>query len=193
MLDVRIEDLLNRRTIELDNLGLQNFINGQKVFVSGAGGSIGSELCRQILKNEPSLLIMFDIYENTTYEVQLDLLSYIKDNNLNTKLEVLIGSVYNESRIENIFKEYLPNLVFHAAAYKHVPLMESSAHEAVRTNVLGSYVVSKMADKYNVTKMILVSSDKAVRPTNIMGATKTVAEHIIQYFLKKFSDFILCC
>lgn len=184
MLDVRIEDLLNRRTIELDNLGLQNFINGQKVFVSGAGGSIGSELCRQILKNEPSLLIMFDIYENTTYEVQLDLLSYIKDNNLNTKLEVLIGSVYNESRIENIFKEYLPNLVFHAAAYKHVPLMESSAHEAVRTNVLGSYVVSKMADKYNVTKMILVSSDKAVRPTNIMGATKTVAEHIIQYFSK---------
>lgn len=182
ILDVKIEDLLNRGVIELDNQGLYNFIRGKVVLVTGGGGSIGSELCHQILVNEPSELILFDIYENTTYETQLELNKYIHDMKLNTKLVVLIGSVYNKARMKYVFEKFKPNLVFHAAAYKHVPLMEDSAHEAVRTNIVGTYTVASYANEYKVEKMILVSSDKAVRPTNIMGATKTACEHIIQYF-----------
>lgn len=182
IVDVKIEDLLNRGVIELDNQGLYNFIRGKVVLVTGGGGSIGSELCHQILVNEPSQLILFDIYENTTYETQLELNKYIQEMKLTTKLVVLIGSVYNKARMKYVFEKYRPNLVFHAAAYKHVPLMEDSAHEAVRTNIVGTYTVAKFANEYQVEKMILVSSDKAVRPTNIMGATKTVCEHIIQYF-----------
>lgn len=180
--DVKIEDLLNRGVIELDNEGLYNFINNKVVLVTGGGGSIGSELCKQIIINEPKELILFDIYENTTYETQLELGKYIHDSKIATKLSVLIGSVYNKERIKNVFESYRPNLVFHAAAYKHVPLMEDSAHEAVRTNIIGTYNVASLANDYEVEKMIMVSSDKAVRPTNIMGATKTACEHIIQYF-----------
>ena len=182
ILDVKIEDLLNRGVIELDNEGLNNFLRDKVVLVTGGGGSIGSELCKQIITNEPKVLILFDIYENTTYETQLELMKYIHDNDINTKLVVLIGSVYNYERIKNVFDKYKPNLVFHAAAYKHVPLMEGSPHEAVRTNIIGTYNVASLANDYEVEKMTLVSSDKAVRPTNIMGATKTVCEHIIQYF-----------
>ena len=144
-----------------------------------------SELCDQILNYNPLKLIIFDIYENTTYDVQRTLLKKIKSNDLNSELYVLIGSVYNYERLESIFKMYKPNIVFHAAAYKHVPLMEDSAVEAVRTNVLGTYNLSKLSDLYHVEKVILVSSDKAVRPTNIMGATKAVCEKIIQYFDSK--------
>ena len=182
ILDVKIEDLLNRGVIELDNKGLNKFIKNKVVLVTGAGGSIGSELCKQILENEPSELVLFDIYENTTYETQLELCKNIEDNNLKTKLHVLIGSVYNKERMYQIFNRFKPNLVFHAAAYKHVPLMEYSAHEAVRTNIVGTYNVASLANDFEVEKFILVSSDKAVRPTNIMGATKTACEHIIQYF-----------
>lgn len=182
ILDVKIEDLLNRGVIELDNKGLNKFIKNKVVLVTGAGGSIGSELCKQILENEPSELVLFDIYENTTYETQLELCKNIEDNNLKTKLHVLIGSVYNKERMYQIFNRFKPNLVFHAAAYKHVPLMEDSAHEAVRTNIVGTYNVASLANDFEVEKFILVSSDKAVRPTNIMGATKTACEHIIQYF-----------
>lgn len=182
IVDVKIEDLLNRGVVELDNEGLNNFINDKVVLVTGGGGSIGSELCKQILTNSPKKLILFDIYENTTYETQLELTKYIHDTNSKTKLVVLIGSVYNKNRIKNVFEQYRPNLVFHAAAYKHVPLMEDSSHEAVRTNIIGTYNVAKLANEYEVEKMIMVSSDKAVRPTNIMGATKTACEHIIQYF-----------
>lgn len=182
ILDVKIEDLLNRGVIELDNEGLSNFIKNKVVLVTGAGGSIGSELCKQIVGNEPKELIMFDIYENTTYETQIEIAKYIEDNKLETKLYVLIGSVYNKQRVYNIFDRFKPNLVFHAAAYKHVPLMEDSAHEAVRTNIIGTYNVASLSNEFQVEKFILVSSDKAVRPTNIMGATKTACEHIIQYF-----------
>ena len=118
----KIEDLLNG-VIELDNKGLNKFIKNKVVLVTGAGGSIGSELCKQILENEPSELVLFDIYENTTYETQLELCKNIEDNNLKTKLHVLIGSVYNKERMYQIFNRFKPNLVFHAAAYKHVPLM----------------------------------------------------------------------
>ncbi len=182
LVDVKIEDLLNRGVIELENKEITEFINNKVVLVTGGGGSIGSELCKQIIIQNPKQLILFDIYENTTYEVQLDLHDLIKKQSLKTELIVLIGSVYNKLRVENVFKEYKPNLIFHAAAYKHVPLMEDSAHEAVRTNVIGTYNVASLANQYDVEKMILVSSDKAVRPTNIMGATKAVCENIIQYF-----------
>jgi len=182
IVDVKIEDLLNRGVIELDNEGLANFIKDKVILVTGAGGSIGSELCKQIVAQEPKELIMFDIYENTTYETQVDLIKYIHDNNLKTKLHVLIGSVYNQERVKYLFETFKPKIVFHAAAYKHVPLMEDSAHEAVRTNIIGTYNVASLANEYQVEKFILVSSDKAVRPTNIMGATKAACEHIIQYF-----------
>ena len=185
IIDVNIEDLLDRGVIKLDNDGLSNFLYGKSVLVTGGGGSIGSELCEQILSFNPRKLVIFDIYENTTYETQLSLLKRIRENGLNVELYVLIGSVYNYERIKYIFDTYKPEIVFHAAAYKHVPLMEDSAVEAVRTNVIGTYNVSKLCDLYNVKKMILVSSDKAVRPTNIMGATKAVCEKIIQYFNDK--------
>ena len=182
ILDVKIEDLLNRSVINLDNNGLNSFIDSKVVLVTGGGGSIGSELCEQILSYNPKKLIMFDIYENTTYETQVNLLKRIRVEKRNTELIVLIGSVYNYKRIEEIFNNYHPQIVFHAAAYKHVPLMEDSSVEAVRTNVIGTYNVAKLCNEYQVEKMILVSSDKAVRPTNVMGATKAVCERIIQYF-----------
>ena len=185
IVEVKIEDLLDRGVVKLDNDGLVDFLNDKVVLVTGGGGSIGSELCDQILNYNPRKLIIFDIYENTTYDVQRSLLKKIKNNDLNSELYVLIGSVYNYERLESIFKMYKPNIVFHAAAYKHVPLMEDSAVEAVRTNVLGTYNLSKLSDLYHVEKVILVSSDKAVRPTNIMGATKAVCEKIIQYFDSK--------
>jgi len=182
IVDVKIEDLLNRGVIQLDNQGLEEFIAGKTVLVTGGGGSIGSELTEQILNYDPKTLIIFDIYENTTYETQVNLTKRIHAEHRDTELIVLIGSVYNDRRIEEVFERFHPQLVFHAAAYKHVPLMEDSAVEAVRTNILGTYNVARLADKYQVGKMILVSSDKAVRPTNVMGATKAACERIIQYF-----------
>lgn len=182
ILDVNIEDLLNRSVVTFDSEGINNFINGKTVLVTGGGGSIGSELCEQILGFNPKKLIIFDIYENTTYETQVSLQRRIISEKYETELIVLIGSVYNRNRIEEVFKTYRPELIFHAAAYKHVPLMEDSAVEAVRTNVLGTYNVASLANEYQVQKMILISSDKAVRPTNIMGATKAICEMIIQYF-----------
>lgn len=182
IVDVKIEDLLGRGVVILDNDGLNSFIENKVVLVTGGGGSIGSELCHQILYYNPSVLIIFDIYENTTYEVQLELKKRIENEKRKTHLVVLIGSVYNEKRIESVFSTFHPQLVFHAAAYKHVPLMEDSAVEAVRTNVIGTYNVAHFADKYHVEKMVLVSTDKAVRPTNVMGATKACCEKIIQYF-----------
>ncbi len=174
--DVRVEDLLNRDPVELDSSSLKTFIHNKTVLVSGGGGSIGSELCRQIASYQPKTLIIFDLYENTTYDIQCEL------NRLYPTLEVivLIGSVYNALRLEHVFKTYTPELVYHAAAYKHVPLMEDSAVEAIRTNVLGTYYMSKFAHAYQVKHFVLVSSDKAVRPTNVMGATKRMAELIIK-------------
>lgn len=182
IIDVKIEDLLSRGVVDLDNSGIDTFLENKTILVTGGGGSIGSELCHQIITYKPKTLIIFDIYENTTYNVQLDLQKRIQFENLPTELIVIIGSVYNEKRIEYVFNTYRPQVVFHAAAYKHVPLMENNAVEAVRTNVLGTYNVARLCDKYEIEKMVLVSTDKAVRPTNIMGATKSCCEKIIKYF-----------
>lgn len=183
IVDIKIEDLLNREPVELDNDNLEKLIKDKVIMVTGGGGSIGSELCRQIVSYEPKELIIFDIHENTTYDIQMELLrKFYKDKSKTSpKIEVVIGSVYNKARVNSVLDLYRPNVIFHAAAYKHVPLMEDSAIEAIRTNIIGTYNVATLADVYNVSKMILVSTDKAVRPTNIMGATKRTAENIIQY------------
>ena len=182
LVDIKVEDLLSRDQIILDNEGIVSFIKDEIVLVTGGGGSIGSELCRQIFELQPKQLIIFDIYENNAYDIQMELMRKSQKDH-NTKypdLQVRIGSVYNKTRLEEIYKQFEPTIVFHAAAYKHVPLMEDSAVEAVRTNVLGTFNAALLADKYGVKKFVLVSSDKAVRPTNIMGATKRFAELVIQ-------------
>lgn len=183
IVDLKIEDLLNREPVLLDNDRLGKLIKDKVVLVTGGGGSIGSELCRQIINYEPAKLIIFDIHENTTYDIQMELeRKFYKDKTLKVPIiEAVIGSVYNENRVKSIFEQFKPNLIFHAAAYKHVPLMEDSAVEAIRTNIIGTYNIARLSDIYGVEKMILVSTDKAVRPTNIMGATKRTAENIIQY------------
>lgn len=186
IIDVDLDDLLSREPIKLDNSKVTDMLNDKVVLVTGAGGSIGSELVRQIFNVHPKTLILFDIYENSLYEIQMELKSRIRQEKIkDIKLVTLIGSTYNETRVEQIFKKYKPDYVYHAAAYKHVPLMEDSPAEAIRTNVIGTYNVAKMADKYSVKKMVLVSTDKAVRPTNVMGATKRFAETIIQFFDSK--------
>ena len=185
--DISVDDLLGRPQVALNNENLRNELNGKVVLVTGAGGSIGSELVRQIVKNNPAKLVLFDIYENSTYEIQQELLRKKHKDKNNVELVTLIGSTYNEKRVNQIFKKYHPDFVYHAAAYKHVPLMEDSPMEAIRTNVIGTYNVAKACDKFGVKKMVLVSTDKAVRPTNVMGATKRFAETIIQYFAEKSS------
>lgn len=182
IVNVKVEDLLNRQEIHLDNKGISSFIKDETVLVTGGGGSIGSELCRQIADLRPKTLVIFDIYENNAYEIQQELLRKFSKEGRSTELDLVvrIGSVYNKQRLETIFQEFKPTIVFHAAAYKHVPLMEDSAVEAVRTNVIGTYNTAVLSNKYGVKKFVLVSSDKAVRSTNVMGATKRFAELIIQ-------------
>lgn len=180
ILDVKIEDLLNRDEISLEDDHILDYIKDEVVLVTGGGGSIGSELCRQIAALEPKQLIIFDIYENNAYEIQQELLRKYHKEHKKLDLVVLIGSVYNRQRLEHVFQTYKPTLVFHAAAYKHVPLMEDSAIESVRTNVLGTWHAASLSNEYLVKKFVLVSSDKAVRSTNVMGATKRYAELIIQ-------------
>lgn len=174
--DVEIEDLLGRDAIVLDNQNINSLIEDQVVLVTGGGGSIGSELCRQIIKYNPKKLVIFDIYENNLYNIELEL----KANYPDKDIEALIGSVRDIKRLEKVFEEYKPNLVFHAAAHKHVPLMEVSPLEAIKNNIFGTYNTVNCADKYHVKRFILVSTDKAVNPTNVMGATKRVCEMIIQ-------------
>lgn len=183
--NISIDDLLGRPQVELNNSQLNEELKDSVVLVTGAGGSIGSELVRQIFNTKPAKLILFDIYENSTYEIQQELVRRKRRENHPTEIITLIGSTYNEKRINQIIKKYKPNYIYHAAAYKHVPLMEDSPAEAIRTNVIGTYNVAKAADKYGVKKMVLVSTDKAVRPTNVMGATKRFAETIIQYYAEK--------
>jgi len=183
LLEVNVEDLLSRDVIELDDLGISEFIAGKRVLVTGAGGSIGSELVRQIVEYHPVEVMMLDIYENGVYDLQMELNHKFSFPDIpQVKRQVLIGSVYNYERMDVIFNNFRPQLVFHAAAYKHVPLMEESAVESVRTNVIGTYNICKLSSIYEVDKMVLVSSDKAVRPTNVMGATKRFAEMILQHF-----------
>lgn len=181
LVKVNVEDLLNREPISLDNEEISNYLSGKVILVTGGGGSIGSELCRQIVTYHPKQLIIFDIYENSTYDIQMELLRlFQKQPEFSCDLKVVIGSVYNYERIKSVFETYRPNIVFHAAAYKHVPLMEDAPIESLRTNVVGTYNVAILVDEYKADKMVLVSTDKAVRPTSIMGACKRYAEHIIQ-------------
>lgn len=174
--DVELEDLLGREQVSLDGECIKGYINNNNIIVTGGGGSIGSELCRQIAIYNPKSLIIFDIYENNAYDIQNEL----KYKYPNLHIETLIGSIRDEKRLEEIFSKYDIDVVFHAAAHKHVPLMEDSPKEAIKNNVFGTYKLSKVADKYNVKKFVLISTDKAVNPTNIMGATKRLCEMIIQ-------------
>lgn len=174
--DVEIEDLLGRDPIKLDNKNITDLIKGKNVLVTGGGGSIGSELCRQIIKYNPAKLIIFDIYENNLYDIQMELESHYSKN----KIEAVVGSVRDKERLNKIFEEYSPQLVFHAAAHKHVPLMERSPLEAIKNNVFGTYNVANCADEFGVERFVLISTDKAVNPTNVMGASKRLCEMIIQ-------------
>lgn len=174
--DVKVEDLLGRTVVQLEREGINDYIKGNTILVTGGGGSIGSELCRQIAKFLPKEIIILDIYENNAYDIQNKLIREFKDINIVT----LIGSVRDKVRIEQIFKTYKPQIVFHAAAHKHVPLMEYSPSEAIKNNVGGTYNIAQYACKYDVKKFVLISTDKAVNPTNIMGATKRICEMIIQ-------------
>lgn len=176
--DVQIEDLLGRDSIQLRMDKIAEYISGNVIMVTGGGGSIGSELCRQIALHNPRQLIIVDIYENNAYNIQMELKRKYPDLNLVT----LIASVRDRKRIDSIFAEYKPDIVYHAAAHKHVPLMEDSPNEAIKNNVLGTYIVAQAADEYKVKRMVLISSDKAVRPTNVMGASKRICEIIMQVF-----------
>lgn len=174
--DIEIEDILGRDPIKLDNNNIAELIDNRTVLVTGGGGSIGSELCRQIARFNPKQLIIFDIYENNLYNIEMEL----KQNYPNLNLSAIVGSVRDKAKLENLFETYRPELVFHAAAHKHVPLMEVSPLEAIKNNVFGTYNVVNASDKYGVEKFVLISTDKAVNPTNIMGATKRMCEMIIQ-------------
>lgn len=173
--DVEIEDILGREPIKLDN-NIEDLILDKVILVTGGGGSIGSELCRQIASFSPKQLVIFDIYENNLYNIQMELVQ----NYPKLQLDAIVGSVRDKKKLDYLFETYKPDIVFHAAAHKHVPLMEVSPLEAIKNNVFGTYNVVNMSDKYNVKKFVLVSTDKAVNPTNVMGATKRMCEMIIQ-------------
>lgn len=179
--NVEIEDLLGRDQIHINTEEIMGYVNDKVVMVTGGGGSIGSELCRQIAKHGPKQLILLDIYENNAYDIQQELMRKYPALNL----KVLIASVRNSKKIDKVFHDYHPDTVYHAAAHKHVPLMETSPNEAIKNNVFGTFHVAKSADKYGAEKFILISTDKAVNPTNIMGATKRICEMIVQTFGKK--------
>ena len=178
--EVQVEDLLGRDQIQYNVDEVAAYIKDKVVLVTGAGGSIGSELCRQIIKQDPKMLVVFDIYENTTYDLQQELKYHYPDKDM----RFVIGSVRDLHRLDVIFEKYHPQLVFHAAAHKHVPLMEHSPNEAIKNNVFGTYNVALTAEKYEVEKFVLISTDKAVNPTNIMGASKRICEMIIQTMAK---------
>ncbi|MBO4541192.1 MAG: polysaccharide biosynthesis protein, partial [Bacilli bacterium] len=193
ILSVDINVILGREVVKLDNSEVMNMLHEQTVLITGAGGSIGSELVRQVYKTHPKTLILFDIYENGVYSIQQEIRREMaRENCQDVNLVTLIGSTYNDVRLEQIFREYPIDYIYHAAAYKHVPLMEDSPMEAIRTNVIGTYNVARLADQYKVKKMLLVSTDKAVRPTNAMGATKRFAEMVIQSFAKKSQNTKYC-
>ena len=181
---VDVTDLLGRDPVQIDIDSIMGYVKGKTVLVTGGGGTIGSELCRQIVTHQPKLLIIFDIYENNAYDIQQELRmkypGFCTDH-----LLVLIGSVRNTARVEDVFEKYHPDIVYHAAAHKHVPLMEISPNEAIKNNVMGTWKVCEAALKYRSEKFVLISTDKAVNPTNIMGATKRICEMIVQSYDKK--------
>lgn len=182
------EDFLGRDQIIVNDNQIKESLNGKVVLVTGGGGSIGSELCRQIAKANPKTLVIFDIYENNAYDIQQELLRDFP----NLDLRTIIGSVRDYDRLERAFKQFKPELVYHAAAHKHVPLMEVSPNEAIKNNSLGTLNAVKLADKYKVKKFVLISTDKAVRPTNVMGASKRICEMIIQTYdkISKNTDYV---
>ncbi|MCX4306557.1 MAG: nucleoside-diphosphate sugar epimerase/dehydratase [Acetatifactor sp.] len=173
---VEIEDLLGREPVQINTEEVLNYVRGKTILVTGGGGSIGSELCRQIAAHDPKQLVILDIYENNAYQIQQELIRKFPGLNL----QVLIGSVRNTNRVNEVFESYRPDIVYHAAAHKHVPLMETSPNEAVKNNVMGTYRVAVAADRYGVERFVMISTDKAVNPTNVMGATKRICEMIIQ-------------
>ena len=176
--EVEVNDLLGREPVEVDLSAILDYVSGKTVLVTGGGGSIGSEICRQVAEHNPKRLVIVDIYENTTYDIQNELRATYP----NLDLTVLIASVRNTKRIDLIFQKYRPDIVYHAAAHKHVPLMEDSPNEAVKNNVLGTLKVVQAADRWKVKRFVMISTDKAVNPTNIMGATKRICEMIIQTY-----------
>lgn len=179
--EVEVQDLLGRDPIEVNLEDIMGYVTDKVIMVTGGGGSIGSELCRQIAANKPKQLIIVDIYENNAYDIQLEL----KDKYPKLNLEVMIASVRNTKRMESLFERFHPEIVYHAAAHKHVPLMEDSPNEAVKNNVFGTLNTARVADKYGTKRFILISTDKAVNPTNVMGATKRICEMIVQSFNKR--------
>lgn len=185
--EVNYEDLLGRDAVVIENPELASFVSEKTIMITGGGGTIGSELCRQIIANNPGKLLVIDIYENGAYELQMELKRYYPD----ADVEVLIASVRDYDRMENIFSTYKPDIIYHAAAHKHVPLMEYSPNEAVKNNCMGTWNMAKLADKYNVRRFVLISTDKAVQPTNVMGATKRICEMIVQtYNRKSATEFV---
>lgn len=178
--DVNIDDLLGREEIKLDNSNINSYIKEKVVLVTGAGGSIGSELCRQIVKFSPAKLILLDIYENNIYDIQMELNYKYPDQ----EKEVIIASIRDAKKLKDVFSEYKPSVVFHAAAHKHVPLMEENPTEAIKNNIIGTYNLLKCSDEFGVKRFVQISTDKAVNPTNIMGATKRFCEIMIQAFDK---------
>ncbi|MCD8022465.1 MAG: polysaccharide biosynthesis protein, partial [Lachnospiraceae bacterium] len=185
--DVEINDLLGREPVQIDNESVCRYVTDKVILVTGGGGSIGSALCRQISDRHPKQLIILDIYENNAYDIQQELLA----RHPNMNLTVLIGSVRNTNRVEDILSTYRPEIIYHAAAHKHVPLMEDSPNEAIKNNAMGTMKLAQAADKWGVKKFVLISTDKAVNPTNIMGASKRLCEMIIQaYNRHSATDFV---
>lgn len=185
---VNIEDLLGREEINVNIDEIMDYVCSKTILVTGGGGSIGSELCRQIAAHKPERLIIFDIYENNAYDIQQEL----KMKYPNLKLTVLIGSIRDEERVDTVLGKYRPDIIYHAAAHKHVPLMEASPNEAIKNNVLGTYNLVLAADRWKVKKFVQISTDKAVNPTNIMGASKRLCEMVVQMMNRQSenTDFV---
>jgi len=174
--DISYEDLLGRPPVQLDATGIRGYLEGKTVLITGCGGSIGSELCRQVIQYQPGYLILLDASEMNLFNIQMEL----QNERYFHKCEAILGQVQNENLMKDIFKKYKPQVVFHAAAYKHVPMLEKNPWEAIFNNIIGSRIAMEMSIKYNVERFVLVSTDKAVRPTNVMGTSKRVTELIMQ-------------